>query len=171
MRAFGKPHSGGARSFRHVVLAAVILMSAGPLSASQIFHLELEEAAGMAGTVLVARVESAVGYSTEYVHRVEYTLRVLKILVGTEMPDSVIPAQYTMDLPRMISDAGEGEVWESPLVTGSGMELSVEPGDCAVVLAADRYPDIRPLNVIRMEPLGNLGRVRQVIGSGVLTEL
>jgi hypothetical protein len=121
--------------------------------------------------VLVVRVEAAGGYSTEYIHRVEYTLRVLKTLIGTEMPDSVIPAQYTMDLPRVVTDAGSGEVWESPMVTGSGMELSVEPGDCVVVLACAGYSCQRPLNVIRMEPAGNLERVLEIMGSRVLTEL
>jgi len=76
------------------------------------------------------------------------------------LPDSVV-AVYTMHLPRSFVDSSGNEVWESPLVSGSGIEFLVYPGDTVLVFgSALPCGDASvPMSIVRVEFADSLGSV------------
>jgi len=71
-----------------------------------------------------------------------------------------------MDLPRVYIDSSGDEIWESPVVFGSGIEMSVSAGDTVVVLAW-RAVDGQPVQIVRLEPADSLGSVRDRLGPDI----
>ncbi|MFO7627390.1 MAG: hypothetical protein R6V62_09050 [Candidatus Fermentibacteraceae bacterium] len=134
-----------------------------PLHASQVFHMSLDEVMGLAETVFVARVDSVAHTPFEYTARVDFRLSVTEVLLG---PDSLagtsLDASYTMDLPSVYVDADGTEIWESPVVFGSGIETSVSVGD-TVVAVAERCIEGHALNLVRLEGVERLDEVSALI--------
>jgi hypothetical protein len=134
-----------------------------PLKASQIFYMSLDEAFGLAETVFLARVESVEHTPFEWLTRADYELSVTEVLMG---PDSLagtrMDAYYIMDLPMAYLDSDGNEVWESPIVFGSGIEMSVSAGD-TVVAVAGRLLEGPVLNLVRLEKLEHLDEVSTLI--------
>lgn len=134
-----------------------------PLQASQVFHMSLDEVFGLAETVFLARVENVEHTPFEWLARADYELIVTEVLLG---PDSLlgtrIDAFYTMDLPRAYVDSDGNEIWESPIVFGSGIEMSVSAGDTVVALAG-RLLEGPVLNLVRLEGLERLDEVSTLI--------
>lgn len=138
-----------------------------PLNASQVFYMSLDEAFGLAETIFLARVESIEHTPFEWVTRADYQLGVTEVLMG---PDSLagtrMDAYYIMDLPMAYLDSDGTEVWESPIVFGSGIEMSVSAGDTVVVLAWRSVGD-QPVQVVRLEPAESLDSVRDRLSPGI----
>lgn len=134
-----------------------------PLHASQVFHMSLDEVFGLAETVFLARVESVEHTSFENFDRVNFSLSVTEVLLG---PDSLVgtslDAAYAMDLPSVYIDSDGTEIWESPIVFGSGIEMSVAVGDTVVALAWE-LQEGQTLGLIRLEGLESLDEVSTLI--------
>lgn len=62
-----------------------------------------------------------------------------------------------MLLPRSYIDEEGNEIWESPIVTGSGFEMFTEEGDTVIVFL-DRLPNNQQqyAGVMRVEPADSL---------------
>ena len=144
-------------------VATLILALPLALQASQVFHMDMEDAAGMADCVLLARVEHVVDRLAGSLKEVEYTLDVLAVAHGPDSLQCGLRGVYVMDLPRSYTSEDGSEVWESPLVTGSGMEMSVEPGDTVVALTALPRGADRSVSVVRMESVDSLESVVAVL--------
>jgi len=135
-----------------------------PLKASQVFHMSLDEVFGLAETVFLARVESVEHTAFEWLVRADFELSVTEVLLGPDsLPGTRMAAFCTMDLPRVYIDSSGDEIWESPVVFGSGIEMSVSAGDTVVVLAW-RAVDGQPVQIVRLEPADSLGSVRDRLG-------
>lgn len=133
--------------------------------ASQIFFMELEDDFWMSDNIFLARVEKVSEVFMEYREGREYTLSVIEVIACSDSLGETITGTYTMDIPRAyITSSGE-EVWESPIVNGSGMEMMVAPGDTVVVLSG-RVPagsPSEPVWIIRLESQENLPAVRELL--------
>lgn len=138
-----------------------------PLKANQIFYMSLDEAFGLAETVFLARVESVEHSPFEWVTRADYQLSVTEVLMG---PDSLagtrMDAYYILDLPMAYLDSDGNEVLESPIVFGSGIEMSVSAGDTVVVLAWRPVGD-QPVEVVRLECADSLESVRDKLSAEI----
>lgn len=137
-----------------------------PLNASQIFHMSLDEVVGMAETVFLASVEGVGRTPSEWVVQVDFELRVIEVLLGPDsLAGTTLDAFYTMDLPRAFVDCDGTEVWESPIVFGSGIEMTAGVGD--TVLALAWLPDAdSSVNLARLEHADSLESVRNRLGPG-----
>jgi hypothetical protein len=133
-------------------------------AASQIFHMDLPEVLQMSDCVILSEVLSMEEHG--YVGFIEAacSLRLLGVLSGTPAPDTCFDASYIMNLPRSQTLDDGTEVRESPLVSGSGLELGIEPGDTVIVLlsAAD-LGDGANFVVIRIEPSDSLSTVLDLL--------
>jgi len=152
-------------------LAAVLLLAALSAQASQIFHMDLEEALGMTEVVLLVRVGQVNEIPNDYATVMEYGLEVLSVVSGADSAGAGVAAVYTSDRPRSFLTEDGTEVWESPLVTGSGLEMSVQRGDTVVAFLGSplaAYPEA--VTLVRMEPADSLPAVRRLLlGMGRLT--
>lgn len=147
---------------RFAAVHAVLLISL--VNASQVFHMDLEQAAGMAELVFVAEMGSSSVIPMDYLVRVEYEMNVLQVLRGAGVNAGDLFAFHTCNLPRSRVGADGTEVWESPLVTGSGFETVVERGDTVIVLAGGLHSDpTTGIEVLRIEPLDSLASVIDLI--------
>lgn len=142
---------------RSVLILLTVLAAA---SASMVYYMDLEDVVGMAGQVLLAEVGGATLLPMDYVNRMDYSLEVIEVIGGVEVQPGEYTAFYVYDLPRSYIGPDGIEVWESPLVTGSGMETMVQKGDTVIVLAYGLPCDQSvPMEVIRLEPLESLDSV------------
>ena len=125
--------------------------------------MSLDEVFGLAETIFLARVESVEHTSFEWLARADYELSVTEVLLG---PDSLlgtrIDAFYTMDLPRAYIDSDGTEIWESPIVVGSGIEMSAAAGDTVVAIAYWQMEG-HTLSLVRLEGMERLDEVSTLI--------
>jgi len=135
----------------------VMLIGCASLMASQIFYMDLDQAVWLADNILVVEVSHVVHFPMDYLDRMEYTFRVLEAVHGDDVGEGDFLVFYTFDLPRSYTDTDGNEVWESPFVTGSGIEMSVEEGDTVIALVYSPPCDAsRPAELVRLEPPGSL---------------
>lgn len=141
-----------------------LLALAAPAPASQIVHMGLDEVVSRAGTIVVARVDSAEFCGCEDTWAVSFEISVLQSLQGDADPVVPIQCVYSQAVPEAYLDDEGNMITEWPLVTGSGIEMFVSQGDTVVVLlgSAAVSPD-RFQSVIRMEPLDSLESVANLI--------
>ena len=145
-------------------IAALLLLAALSAQASQIFHMDLEEALGMTEVVVLARVDQVSEIPNEYAVVMEYGLEVVSVLSGADSTARGLAAVYAADRPRSFLTEDGTEVWESPLVTGSGLEMSVQRGDTVVAFLDSHLEDYpEPVNLVRMEPADSLPAVRRLL--------
>lgn len=143
---------------------ALLLLAALSAHASQVFHMDTEEALGMTEVVLLARVNQVDEIPNEYATVMEYGLEVVSVLSGADSTARGLAAVYAADRPRSFLTEDGTEVWESPLVTGSGLEMSVEAGDTVLAFLGsplEGYPE--PVSLVRMEPADSLPAVRRLL--------
>lgn len=134
-----------------------------PIEASQVFHMSLDGAFGLAETVFLARVESVEHTHFEWLVRADFELGVTEVLLGPDSLNGIlVDAFYTMDLPRAYIDSDGTEIWESPLVFGSGIEMSVAAGDSVVALAG-RPIEGHGLCLLRLEGMERLDEVSTLL--------
>ena len=136
-----------------------------PALASQVFYMDLADDLMMSENVFLARVESAFETPMDYMGRVDYTLSILSVLSCTDpLPDSVVGV-YTRHLPRSWVDPSGNEVWESPIVNGSGLEFLVNPGDTVLVFgsALPSGDTSVPMGIVRVEFADSLGSVIKML--------
>lgn len=147
---------------RTLLLAFAI---AFPVCASEVFFMDLEDDMELAENIFLARVEEVWETPMSYMARMDYTLRVLEVISCSDsVTDSVVGA-YSMVLPGpYVLDSGE-EVWVSPIVNGSGMELYVEPGDTVIVLSGSVLSgsSAEPVTIIRLESPEYLENVKELL--------
>ncbi|OPL19235.1 MAG: hypothetical protein AVO35_11700 [Candidatus Aegiribacteria sp. MLS_C] len=147
---------------RLAAVPGVVLVSV--LSAGQVFYMDLEQAAGMAENIFVAEMGESAVIAMDYLIRVEYEMDVLQVLRGTGVNAGGLFVFYTFDVPRSYVDEDGMEVWESPMVTGSGIETAVEEGDTVIVFAYGLHSDLPAgIEVLRMEPLDSLAVVMAML--------
>ncbi len=143
---------------------AVLFLAALSAQASQVFHMGTEEALGMTEVVVVARVDQMAEIPNEYAVVMEYGLEIVSVLSGADSTARGLAAVYAADRPRSFITEDGTEVWESPLVTGSGLEMSVQPGDTVLAFLGsplEGYPE--PVSLVRMEPADSLPAVRRLL--------
>ena len=142
---------------------SILLLMALPLQASQIFHMDLEEVIGLARCVVLAKVEERHVIPMDYMNRFEYSLRVISVIEGDSTLKGNFLAFHTMDIPRSRTLDDGTEVWESPLVFGSGLEGVVEPGDTVIALVDSPVTDSTVVSLVRMEPPESLEAIRLLL--------
>ncbi len=135
----------------------LVLAAAGLLAASQVFYMSLEESLDFTESVLLVKVEQVINFPMDYMERIEYYFKVLDVVSGPDSLEGDFIASYEMLYPRAYTDDEGNEVWESPIVTGSGYEIFTEEGDTVIVflerLPDDQYPFA---SVIRVDPADSL---------------
>lgn len=128
--------------------------------ASQIFYMDLDQVVCLVENILVVEVVQAVHFPMDYMDRMEYTIRVLEVLHGADVREGDFIAWYTFDLPRSYTGSDGMEVWESPLVTGSGLEMCVMEGDTVIALTYSLSDDSsRAAELVRLEPPDSLEKI------------
>jgi len=142
----------------------LLLALAGMLAATQVFNWSLEETLGFTEAVLIVRVESFIEFPGDYTDRIEYYFKVLDVISGPDSLDGEFLATYEMLYPRLFYDDEGNEVWESPIVSGSGYEMLTREGDTVIVLL-DRLPDDQQqyAGVKRVEPLESLDSIQTLL--------
>ncbi len=138
---------------------------AAAAAASQIFFMDLSDDLMMSDNIFLARVESSFETPMDYARRVDYTLSVLSVVSCADSLSDSLVAVYTMLLPRSWVDQSGNEVWESPLVNGSGLEFSFSPGDTVLVFGSALPSGDRsvPMGIIRVETADSLGSVVRML--------
>ena len=137
--------------------SVVILAAVGMLAATQVFYMDLEQSIDFTEAVILARVEAIAHFPGDYTDRVEYYLNVLDVLSGPDSLEGEIVASYSMLYPRPFYDDEGNEIWESPINSGSGYELSAFEGD-TVIAFLDRLPEEQfpSVGIVRIDPADSL---------------
>ncbi len=133
--------------------------------ASQLFFMDLADDLMMSSNIFLARVESVIATPMASMERVEYTLTILsEISCSNSLSDTVVAA-YTRHFPESWVDPSGNEVWESPIVNGSGLEFLVKPGDTVLVFgsALPSGDASVPMGVMRVESADSLGSVLKLL--------
>ncbi len=140
-----------------------------PVQASQIHSVELEEILSESSLavviceVLTKDVDSSDQTSTE----MTLTLRIVRLLnpsqveADTFRAETVLHTNYSEPTGIWIDDDGNVGM-ESPIIPGSGFELSVEVGSEYVFLL-DRHG----YGLVRVEPMSNLEAVEALVNPSV----
>ena len=142
------------------VMLSLVLLCSFSAAAHQIFFLSMEESLFFSDAVVIAEIEYTVLFPMDSGERFEYGIQVLESVYGPDSLEHSFIADYTMLYPMSWIDEDGNEVWESPIVNGSGLEGSVVKGD--TVLAFLGYiPDGQgaPVEIVRIEPADSLDRV------------
>jgi len=132
----------------------------GLLAASQVFYMSLEESLDFTETILLARVSCVIHLPMDYLDRMEYYFEVLDVVSGPDSLEGEFIATYESLFPRSYYDEEGNEIWESPIVTGSGLEMFIEEGD-SVIMFLERVPD-DPQQftwIVRIEPADSLDSI------------
>jgi hypothetical protein len=142
-----------------------LLSFALPVLASQIFFMELSDDLLMSDNIFLARVENAVTIPADYIERREYTLSVLEVIVSKDSLEDTLVGAYSMYLPRPYITSSGDEIWESPIVNGSGMEMLAGPGDTVLVFSGlvPSGTSSVPVSIIRLEYPDSLDRVLELL--------
>ena len=119
----------------------------------------------MSDNIFLARVESSFETPMDYARRVDYTLSVLSVVSCTDSLSDSMAAIYSMLLPRSWVDQSGNEVWESPLVNGSGLEFMVSPDDTVLVFgsALPSGDSSVPMGIFRIESVDSLASVMKML--------
>jgi len=145
----------------------VCFVLAGAATGSQIFHMDLQTVVSMADTVLLAEVVSVEEIPMIYGIEVCFGLRKLAEDSCVGIPDTVFSASYFMESPRSYHLEDGSEIWESPLVSGSGLEMTCGTGDTVTVLLGGLTAQSGTLlELLRMEPAGSFGEVQGLADDG-----
>ena len=139
------------------IVMVLILAAAGSLAASQVFYMSVEESLDFTEAIVLVRVEQVINFPMDYMERIEYYFKVLDVVSGPDSLEGDFIASYEMLFPRAYTDDEGNEVWESPIVTGSGFEMFTEEGDTVIVFL-DRIPDdqLQYASVMRVYPADSL---------------
>lgn len=146
-------------------ILVVCIVLAGAAAGSQVFHMDLPTVVSIADTVLLAEILSVEELPGLYGMEVRFGLRPLTydIVVGT--PDTVLYASYFMEYPRSYHLEDGSEIWESPLVSGSGLEMTCGTGDTVTAFLAGLTlrTGLSP-ELLRIEPAGSFEDIRRLAG-------
>ncbi len=142
------------------IATGLILAAAGLLAATQVFYMSVEESLDFTESILLVRVEKVMNFPGNYMDRIEYYFSVLDVVSGPDSIEGDFIASYEMMFPRPYYDEEGNEIWESPIVTGSGFEMFAEEGDTVIVFL-DRIPDDQQqyAGVMRVSPADSLESV------------
>jgi len=114
----------------------------------------LEDAIGSSRLAVVVEI-TAGKYETSPMWRV-LTLQAapLRTLFGKPVTTPLLTCTYSEGRAHL-----RGETRISPLVTGSGIEFSIEPKDRVILLIADEEPGNSGCEVVRIESMENEGAI------------
>jgi hypothetical protein len=147
---------------RIAILALIALVYLG--GSVQIFHMTLSEALFITDNIYVARITGMLHMPMDYMDRIEYYLEVIDVVSGEELPEEDLYLIYSMMLPMCAIDEEGNEIWESPLVTGSGCEFSVCEGDTVIVFTGPLGTDSTVTgSVVRMEPMDSMSEILRIL--------
>lgn len=128
-------------------------------SNSQCMQVHFEPLDAVLARVPIALVAdiSTVTHASTGPYAKELTLRatLVKTLFGEPPKTSQLDCLYREGVPHW-----RGKVAVSPLVTGSGIEFQVAPGERVVLLLADVPNDLSTCRVLRIEPLQHAALVK-----------
>ena len=149
-----------------------MLASAALLVASQVFYMSIDESLSMSDTVVKAEVTETITFAMDSGDRAEYFFRVIEVVSGDESLKGGFFADYFMHMPMAWIDEDGNEVWESPIVSGSGHEMSINKGDTVIVFLG-YIPDdpTTPTEVVRIEPTDSLDTILLLISERSATDL
>lgn len=149
-----------------------LLTSVGLLVASQVFYMSIDESLDMSDAVALAEVTETITFRMDSGNKVEYIFQVVEVISGEDSLKGEVFAEYFMDFPTTWVDEDGNEVWESPIVSGSGLEMSVNKGDTVIVFLGYVPTDPgSPAEVIRIEPADNLDSILLLIAERSATNL
>ena len=142
------------------IVMVLILAAAGLPAATQVFYMSLEESLDFTEAIVLVRVEQIINFPMDYMERIEYYCKVLDVVSGPDSLEGDFIASYEMLFPSPYIDEEGNEIWESPIVTGSGFEMFTEEGDTVIVFL-DRIPDDQQqyAGVMRVYPADSLGSI------------
>jgi len=147
------------------LMVLIALLSAFPMFASQVFFMGLRDDFYLSSNIFLARVEQVLNIPMDYMERMEYTLTILDVIMCTDSLEDPIVGAYSMLLPRAYITPSGDEVWESPIVNGSGMEMGIMPGDTVLVFAGHLLSGTssQPVSIIRLEYPDSLEKVLELL--------
>ena len=143
-----------------------LLTSAGLLFASQVFYMSIDESLDMCDAIVLAEVTETITFPMDFGDRTEYIFKVIEVVSGEDSLKGEFYADYFNEFPMVWIDEDGNEVWESPIVSGSGLEMSIEKGDSVVVFLG--YIPTDPAihtEVVRIEPADSLARIRLILAA------
>jgi hypothetical protein len=127
----------------------------GRADAMQIVHQSLEAVLGQAGAAVLVEVESvAAPVRQGFEARVDFDARPLATLFGPARGGAALALTYAQGVPHH-----RGQTAVSPLVSGSGMEFDLKPGDRVIVLLGAGESDMKRLTALRVEPEARLREI------------
>ncbi len=140
------------------LLAAILLAAiALPAAASQIFHRPLEEVLEEADWIVVATVVNAQRSSSRSSTEAVYKIQVVETIQGTAPG---VPIHYSQPIPILYDDEGNEVGHFSPILDGSGSELSLKEGETWIFLGHGPHVEDAPAAFLtRVEPRSNLGAI------------
>jgi hypothetical protein len=94
----------------------------------------------------------------------KWQVQVIRASWGEPPSRSTLACIYSEGRPHR-RQASSGSVDVSPLVSGSGHEAAVQPGDCVFLLAAPRTHANAPQPVLRAEPESAWPTLREAIAA------
>lgn len=86
-----------------------------------------------------------------------FTARPVEVIFGEMSEGGILSCRYSQGVPHA---RGPLHVW--PSVTGSGLELGVEPGNRIVFLLESEAGGLAPLTLLRAEPLASIELLRRL---------
>ena len=143
-----------------------MLASAGLLLASQVFFMSIEESLDMTDAVVLAEVSAKVSFPMDCWDRTEYFFTVIEVVSGDESLQDEFFGDYFMEFPSSWVDDDGNEIWESPILTGSGHEMLVEKGDTVLVFLGYIPTEAEQhIKVLRIEPSDSLDSVLLILNN------
>jgi len=140
------------------------VLAAASVTATQVFHMNLYEALCFTDDVYVVRIDYVYRFHMDYMDRIEYYMEVIDVVHGEDPPQEELLCAYSMMLPSCTTDENGNEIWESPLVSGSGNESAVSEGDTLIVLTSHIATDsTRAVSVVRIESLDSMDEIIRIL--------
>lgn len=142
---------------RSLLVATLLAAVALPAAASQIFHRPLDEVLEDTDWIVVATVVNAQRTSSLTSTEAVYKIQVVETIQGTA---PAVPIHYSQPIPILYDDEGNEVGHFSPILDGSGSELSLKEGETWIFLGHGPHVENAPgASLARVEPRANLGAI------------
>jgi hypothetical protein len=137
-------------------LTTLLLIAAVTAPMASTVRQTLEAVLPAAPSVIVAQVESSSLARETLWARVDIVAAPLETLRGPARNlETTLTCRYEEGLPHQ-----RGHVTVSPMVSGSGIEFTLKPGDKVILLIAGTDPNETPCRLLRVESLAARSAIR-----------